>query len=378
MAQSSPATLRQRMKNIWDEALMLQFNIQDIIPQEMREYIKELLELDEAKEYIANFEGREKDLAAENKQLKKDLDAAKNAAQAIPEEMTELQSDNKGLQNKVDFYKKLKDDAEGYSERLQRRLDAALQNRTGLEQKNSKIAELEQENKELRDDVFKLNFKIQEHKSKAEAVQSEANKAAQEKQAELLQVAQDLAEKDSTARTIANEKGTIEEEYKSLLSNLGRENVECVEAVNRMSNHIRCMERLQIRAFTEAKILNRYYQGCLDIVHIYQCIFQQLFSPVEMEVTWLPNDLQKALQAADQECEQYKVIHEAFECEGLQHGDVHRELAGMAFSAERLQRSLGTIAGDVGDFLNALEKTPDLFSVLRGKLGVALKRSLWR
>ncbi|KAF2469765.1 uncharacterized protein BDR25DRAFT_370402 [Lindgomyces ingoldianus] len=362
--------LRQQMQIAWNEATRNGCQGKDIIPEEMRDHFQDLRELKDMKSYVQECEEREKKLQEENEDLKKQLEAAKKAVEDLPSDHNQLKVDYLQEARRVEFYKGLMEDAEGRAESYRKKLQEVTQKQLAAEQKDRRMERLEQENNQLRDCVTKLRDQLHDDSSNLEALQAEVSKALEEKDAEIATVARAAAEREQAAKAIEEESDSFQQVYNELITRMEDANIDSAQALNRMANRMRSIEKSQIAALTEAKILTHYYDRCFQILLVYRRIFQQLFNPDDQQVVWLPDPLFDALNSADKECEQYEVIHEAFEVEGLQHNEVREQLAGLGSSAKKLQVSLRAIAEDVTAFLNALEQKPDFFSGLRNKLGL--------
>lgn len=369
MSRSTLGDLRQRMTAVWQEAAISGYRLEDVIPEEMQDHFQNLTELRYAKEYIKDVEERETKLREEKDGLCKALEVEKKKVNELPDDHKQLQHDYKMVEKKAEFYKALMDRAEERANDYHARWQSAQKTQINSEATEMKITALDLENEQLRVNLMK---KVQENQAVRDLfheLQARKEAALEEKNTQLTAKQIYITKMEAFYEEQEKENDTLEEKYNGLVQDMENENEDCAAALNLKTERLRIAEKHKMAAVSEVKILAKYYQRALQILHIYRSTFQQLLSLDDNKIMWLPDDLQVTLASAQRECEDFDIMHEVMQMEGLNEDEVRGELTVLALSAKKMQECLQVIAGDVSSFLQTLRQKPDLRSIIKLKFG---------
>jgi chromosome segregation ATPase len=371
MDYTGSGDLRQRMVALLTEAKSQGQQLQDIIPERLQDDFYGVKELCQAKEFIKEGEEREKILQSELETVKKQLAVSKKSVEDLPEDYNQLQIECGQLKGRVEFYLKLKDDAETEARTMNQKLLVALEKQVATDAKDAKIQELE----ELCARQTAINFELTQETRRTgslfETLTANHMLALEKKEAKIMDLERIIKKVQQYSVMIEKESEGFEAEYTGLVARLEKVNGDCATALHDALKDTRALGQINAAAVSEAHILRKFYDHANNVLLIYQKIFQQLLNN-NQQIIRLPDSLQKTLDKAHRECEAFAIIHGALKIEGILDDRVLEELFGLSVSANKMQQSLQAIAGDVSKFVMALRHKPDLLLAIRMKFRLGI------
>ena len=367
MHHSNLGDLRQRMVAITTEAKKNGHKIEDIVPEEMLDRFQNLNALKNAKDYIKEVEDREKHLQEENESLKKRLAIAEKVAEDILEDRKQFQIDSEQQSRQVEFLRELQQGAEANVSLYKSKYLELLKVQASSDEKDLKIKELEKECQRYQSVISKLTKESHSTAKVIDTIREQKEHALEKKETRIMELEKSLKDLEAYSKSVEDESERFEALYQDLMQRLEAENRDCAATINKEAEKMHKLAKERCAAVSEAVILRRFYEHCVDVLQDYQKIFRQLLND-KQQVIELPDSLEFSLDSTRREYEALFQIHTAFENEGIEMCAVRKELEGIAVAAILMQDKLHAIADDAADFLMVREEKPALWETMRMKI----------
>ena len=363
---SSLGDIQKQLSRLMSVVSAQGYKLEDVLPEEMQDHFHDMTALKEARAYIKEVEGREKQLQAENDKLASDLRAKQAEIDDQPEEFKALKIDLQQCQRSIDYYKELADNATERAERYQRRLAESSKTQITADEDSRKIQRLECELADHKAAMFKL---LEENRANAELyeTQHEHNlKLIEEKEDKIIALTNYANQLDAEHTETTEISEQVSEACDTLIQSLQEESLDAAELVTKHSLSILMSEQLYSAISSELAPINDFYSKAFDILTVYQTIFQSLSESDCGTVPTMPQDLEATLDACCEDLEHFQVYSATFSTESLAQAKVRQQVDDMAKSAGRIYTTLDTIKKDVTSFVNRLRNDPYAWEAMKG------------
>jgi chromosome segregation ATPase len=353
---------------------------EDVLPQEVQGHFSSNTELTTAREHIKGLEERDQDLTKRNEALQEEAKEAKQAAKDLPADHEARLVDLKQAEHHVTFYRGLMEQAEERATKYKKKWEEAIARQTKVDDAQNKIQSLEKEVAEHEATIVKLNNENRDVSDLFDAERAKYLQTLENKEKKLIETEKTIRERDEELKELRIQNNHFEETYTGLLALMESETGDATAAVNkkalkleRAEAQIAESDRLRMAIVSEIKPLRNFYERCFDVLLIHQRLFKQLFSVQHDEVTYVPDTLALSLEAATEDLSKFSVVHDAMEAGNIANDEVRKQLTTFEINARRMHDTLKTITGDVVQFVEQLDKRPDLMAVMRYKYGKLLR-----
>jgi chromosome segregation ATPase len=342
----SRSQLQQQLSDIFAAARSNGYQLDEIMPEDVKGQFKGWKKLKAARTCIQEVEAREKELQAANDKLLAELKEKQEELDCKPEETTYLELNVKQLNHQIEYYKKLAEDAHGRADRFHVR----LQELTGIQKREDETAT----------QIKHLEAVIQAYdKMQASYKQTLATKD------------EEIAHLTTNMQTIQNDKSAqdeITEACSSLIDTLEAETNRTAIQLNHHSLAMQHNEKQISAAVSELLPLNRFYDRAFAILRIFQLVFQRLADPRAVRITALPaRELDRLFRAADEDLYQYREIHRLMQVEGLAQDAMRLQVEMLGDHAARLHGSLGAMRKDTVGFLERITREPSVWRAMKAR-----------
>jgi myosin heavy subunit len=355
---SNLGNLKKQFTHILAQAILEGYKIEDVIPEAMQDDFQEMKELQTARTYIKEIEGREKDLQTENHNL---LDLLKEKEVEIenqPEEFKALKVDLQLASRQIQYYKEI---AERATERLDRQKrkhtqDIRIHTQHAATEASHKISDLQ------------TQLTTQQ---KAYLELFEQNRTAAETHTQ--QRAHDDKHMEEVLARLAAleiESETMYDSYNALIDTLEAENASTSASVNAKAMLLASRENLYNVLVSEITPLNRFFARTYEALRIYQTLFQAPSDPHSADIHGLLLQLDELMEGAKRDLEVYHGVNGALvEVHGLAEEQVMVQMCGLGVSARATYEGLLCVRDDVRRVWGMLESEPNTWLVKKWSFG---------
>ncbi|CAO2652637.1 Nn.00g009200.m01.CDS01 [Neocucurbitaria sp. VM-36] len=366
---SSQTELLNQISTILAEARAQGYKIQDIMPEEVRTHFHGMEELEAAREYQMELEGRQKSLQAVNNDLLVKLTAKEKECSNKPEDLKALEVDLQQAQRQIDFHKEIADNATKRAERYQRKLADAMEKQATAEEAALKIKRLEASLKTQQVAYLSL---VNENVKASELA---------EKQREHDRMMIDEKNKQLTAMTayagvVEAESAQFSESFTALIDTLESEHSSASAAVNDKTMLLCKTEKRYSAIVSEITPLNRFIDRTVNILRYYQVLFQTLSDPSNDSIMGLPYSLNSLMDGAADDLYIYQTVHQALQAGNIAEEQVRVQLDDIAGNVGHIYNSLDIIRGDVALFLSRLRNKPKAWGAMKVTFGGGIARKM--
>lgn len=346
------------------------YQIEDAIPDELRDHFKELSELKAAREYIREIQDREQDLQTHNNVLRAKIKEKEAEIDDQPAEFKALKVDLQQAHRQIEYYRELAEDSRRRAERYERELSLAVTDQAASDEVIARAERLQKELEQLRCTILQLqaeNERAAETFTSLRAHDAAIIAANEAKFATIL----------SHTSEVENESEQFSETFTTLVHNLESEVLSASASLNDKAALVQKTETLYNAIVSEAAPLDRFFSRAFRILNIYQILFQSLSDPNRSGTSSLPLELDPLMEGARQDLYVYEQVHRTM-CEepGLAEERARTHLNGISKSANEMMQSFNSIKADVAMFLTRLKKEPGTWAVMRAKFGGSSKKEI--
>jgi hypothetical protein len=324
------------------------YGLEDVMPDEVRDYFQNMTALKEARTYIKDIESREKDLQAENAYLLIELKSKQAKIDEQPLEFKAMNVDLQQSQHQIDYYKGLADDAQIRAERYQRKLAEAFKLQTTADDDARKIQRLERDLIDREAAIYKL---IVENRTTT-AMINHYNQLEAE-----------------TTETIEDHE-KVSKAHDSLIDILEQDSMTTVEAFNlnsaKLLNRIDLSDQLHSTIASELALLHSFYEHTFSILDVYLSVFQKLSDPTSRIIPSIPQSLDEIMDAANDKLYSWQHVSADLHAHNSVQSEVLCQVDDMVNVAARIYTSLESIRDFVSGFLDRLSSDPDALTTTKG------------
>ncbi|KAF1829483.1 hypothetical protein BDW02DRAFT_573936 [Decorospora gaudefroyi] len=354
---SSLGDMQRQVSQVLGEAKAQGYKIEDVISEEMQDHFQVMAELKTAREYIREAESREQDLRVENASLFNKLKEKETEIEDQPAEFKALKVDLQQAHRSIDCYKLLADDSQRRAERYQHKLAVAIKDQVDSDA--------------LRTKVDRLQTELEQHQTTILRLQDENRKTAE--MFDSLQTK--LVAVQAQASVVESESEEFSETFAALIDTLERENSSVAASLNNKTMLLQKTETLYNMVASEVTPLNSFCNRAVQMLRIYQGLFQHLSDTRAMDIADLPQKLDDLIAGAVVDLHLYEGIHDTLSGPGgVAEEKVRMELNGIFTSAGEMLGSFNRIKADVVTFLERLHSEPTTWFAMRAKFGMTGKR----
>lgn len=361
---SGRGDFQKRISKILAEANAQNLTIEEIMPEELQDHFEQLTELQVARGYIHEVEGREKDLKIENSDLLNKLKAKESEIENMPEDYMTAKLDLQQAQNSIKYYKKLAANDADRADRCQRKLTEALDKQSAADAAAEKLVCLQVEIEEKRAMILKLQNDNRLAAETHERILAHSKRLLEDKEAELTAAR-------SHATEVEVESEQFSENFTILVETLESEHAETAVNFNDKSALLRKRNDLHSAIAVEIMPLKSCFERASEILGIYQFVFKTLTDPCSTTIGGLPRSLDSLMLDAASDLRAYRNLHQSLEAEGAVNDHVRLQLQDIATTAGLMFNSFDCIKHDVDGFLGRLRREPKLWSAMKAKFGTA-------
>ncbi|KAH6872704.1 hypothetical protein BKA58DRAFT_456292 [Alternaria rosae] len=344
------------------------YQIEDAIPDELRDHFKELSELKIAREFIREIQDREQDLQIHNNVLRAKIKEKEAEIDDQPAEFKALKVDLQQAHRQIEYYRELAEDSRRRAERYERELSLAVTDQAASDEVIARAERLQKELEQLRCTILQLqaeNERAAETFTNLRAHDAAIIAANEAKFATIL----------SHTSEVENESEQFSETFTTLIHNLESEVLSASASLNDKAALVQKTETLYNAIVSEAVPLDRFFSRAFRILNIYQILFQSLSDPNRSSTSSLPLELDPLMEGARQDLYVYEQVHQTM-CEepGLAGERARAHLNGIAKSANEMMQSFNSIKADVAMFLARLNREPGTWAAMRARFGGSSKK----
>lgn len=353
--------IQKQFANIWATCKAQGYKVDEIIPEDMWDYIQGMRQLKAAQEYIRDIESREKDLQEMNNSLMLDLKAKNNKIAIQMEEYKALECDTQQANRQIEFYKKIADDATIHEERAQRNMSAAMKNQINSQESTMRIKKLEAELEDLKTThraLLKINLDMADLNTRRH----------EQMQVALDEKAKQITKLTSRVSEIEMQSDKISKAYDDLIDTLEKEHTSTATTSNGKAMLLRRYENLCSAILSEITPLTQFSRHAFDMLDIYQSLFRSLSNPDSKPIASLPDSLDDIMTAAAHNLHIYQEAQRSAGPLQVPNEEIRRQTHLLAAHAGLMYNSLDVIKDDVTTFLDRLRNAPDACSGIAKRL----------
>ncbi|KAF2277196.1 uncharacterized protein EI97DRAFT_457904 [Westerdykella ornata] len=289
---------RNRMLEVWKEALSNGCRPEELIPEEMQDHF--LTKLRNAESLVKDLQEREKLLEAEKAELERALADEKQKVEDMPEEHKQLIVDKQQLERHVECLRIALESEEKRAINFEKRYKAVTERLVVADNHKAKVEAQAAEIERLEDKVHRLyEEKDQLHELNNDLV----NKNESGFREQLGHLREALHEADQREHQLQNEIMSlkrIETVYNELVASLESQQLLTEDQMVKEKVHNRQNAQLNIAAVSEIKTITKYFIFALKALNSHATIIETLLGGSN-KYLWLPDDHNKNMQdAADQ------------------------------------------------------------------------------
>lgn len=340
-------------------------------------------ETEELHQKIVELQYKEEKLRAENNALQQALEeqailiqelyqekAGENDKEKVAnyaEYVQTLQVDLNQAHHQIEYYKVLAEDSQRRAIRYQESLTQATKDQVAVSHVEAQKEQLQRELAEHKFIIHKLQSENKHAAENFERLRERDKKA-------LAACELRLADLVSHACEVETESEAFSDVFTNLIDTLENENITARSVLNDRGALLNKMEVLYSVVVSEVAPLKRVFKRALQILQVYQGLFQTLSDPHMTAIGCLPPGLDALMTGASDDLHAYQEIHSMFSGVGAAMEDqIRNELGGMSESAGGMLRSLHYIKRDVEAFLARLRAEPGAWFSMKAKFG-----NIWR
>ena len=360
--------MRKQLSDIVANVKTKGYQIEDAIPDVLRDHFKELSELKAAREYIREIQDREQDLQTHNNTLRAKIKEKEAEIDDQPAEFKALRVDLQQAHRQIEYYRELAEDSQRRAQRYERELALAVTDQAASDEIIARADRLQKELEQLQCTNVQLqaeNERAAETFTNLRAHDAAIIAANEAKFAKIL----------SHTSEVENESEQFSETFTTLIHDLESEVLSASASLNDKAALVQKTETLYNAIVSEAAPLDRFFSRAFRILNIYQILFRSLSDPAHSSTPSLPLELDPLMEGASQDLYVYEQVHRTM-CEdpGLAGERARTYLNGISKSANEMMQSFNSIKADVAMFLTRLKKEPCSWVAMRAKFGGSSKK----
>jgi hypothetical protein len=354
---------------------------EDVMPDEMQGYFQEMVALKEARVYIKEVEGREKELQTSNASLLTQLEAKQAEIDDQPEEFKALIIDLQQSQRQIELYKGLANHYETRAERYQRRMAEACKAQTTALAEADKIERLERQLADCGNSVHKL---LQENcalRDTHEAEHAKDLELIQEKDAMIVILTNRVSQLETVQLMADEDSNDFNDQCYSLIDEIEQEASTAAEVVNSKSVKLfelkKSHDQLCSAVASELAPLIRLYDHVCSIMQAFREIFQCLSDPHTRGIPQIPQSLDGMLDAANDQLYAYQRVSDDIHTQplvqkySLAQQMVIQQVDEIAKVAAYTCTGVEDFKEEISSFLDLLHKYPATWATAKAQLGSA-------
>lgn len=349
------------------------YDLEDVMPDEMRDYFQDMTALKEARTYIKDIESREKELQAKNASLLMELKSKQAKIDEQPLEFKAMNVDLQQSQHQIDYYKGLADNAQIRAERYQRKFAEAFKLQTTADDDARKIQRLERDLIDREAAIYKLIVENRATTDLYEAQHEEHLRIIEEKNHKITAMINHYNQLEAETAEAIEDHVKVSEVHDSLIDTLEQDSMTTVEAFNlnsaKLLNRLDLSDQVHSTIASELALLHSFYEHTFSILDIYQFIFQNLSDPTSRIIPSIPKSLDEIMDAANDKLYSWQHVSADLHAHNSVQGEVLCQVDDMVNVAARIYTSLESIKDFVSGFLDRLRSDPDALTTTKGLVG---------
>ncbi|EUC45655.1 hypothetical protein COCMIDRAFT_60734, partial [Bipolaris oryzae ATCC 44560] len=258
-----------------------------------------------------------------------------------------LHVDLKQAHRQIEYYKVLAEDSQRRASRYQESLTQATKDQIAVSHLEAQKEQLHRELEQHKLIIHKLRSENERAAENFVRLRERDKKALAACEVRLADLVSHACENENVAaRTLLNDRGAL----------------------------LNKMEVVYNVVVSEVTPLKRVFKRALQMLQVYQGLFQTLSDPRFTTIGSLPPDLDALMTRARDDLNAYREVHGMFSGVGAAVEDqIREELGGMSESAGGMLKSLHYIKRDVEAFLARLRAEPGAWFIMKAKFG-----NIWR
>ncbi|EDU43563.1 PspA-IM30 domain containing protein [Pyrenophora tritici-repentis] len=362
---SNLGDLQKQLSQILAGAQAQGYKIEQIIPKEMRVHFQDIAELKTAREFIREMEKHEKDLQAENEELLAKLKEKEQEIEDQPADFRALKVDLQVAHRMIEFQKEISEVSTRRAKRAEQNFNKAARDQIASDELAAKIVRLQREIEQQQSTIRNLQEENQRAAEVFEALRAQDAETIVAKDAE-------LADMLSHSSQVETESEQFNETFTTLIDSLETENCSSAALLNDKTLLLNKMETLYDVVVGEITPLDNFYARTLDMLQIFQGLFQTLSNPNPAAMATLPQDLDSLMTTASQDLSYYQDLYTSLSGTGsVAEQEVCRKLHSIFTSANAMLMVFSVIKVDAERFLGRLSSEPSTWASMKAKLGLS-------
>jgi hypothetical protein len=375
---TSRGDISRQLSQLVDVIKAQGLKFEDVMPDEMQVHFQDMVALKEARAYIKEVEGREKDLQASNASLLTQVEAKQAEIDDQPEEFKALKVDLQQSQRQIELYKGLADHHEARAERCQRRMEVACKAQTTALAEVDKIGRLERQLADCGTSVHKL---LQENCALRDIHETELAKnldLIEEKDAIIATLNNRISQLKAVQITADEKSNEFNDQCYSLIDEIGLEATTAAEVVNSKSVKLfelqESHDQLCSAVASELAPLVRLYDHLFGVMEEFREIFRCFSDPHSRVIPHIPQSLDGMLDAANDQLYAYQRVSDDIHTQllvhqyGLAQKKVIQQVDEIANAAAHICTGVEDFKEDISSFLDLLHKYPDTWATAKVRI----------
>lgn len=348
------------------------YKIEDVIADEVRNHLPGLVELDSARVTITELEAREQSLKALNDEFSIKLKTKEAEILDQPGDLASLAIELQQATRRFEIFKELAENANKRADRYQTKMEEALRNQTAADSVSANLNILQNQ---IRHQEIAHEKLLREHNAAAEATEQQRERYQHAFNTQQAHLQSNIDEKDTQLTAAREEISRIETEalaisdaHTSLIDTLEVDHASVSAAVNTKTMQLRQTAMLHDALHASLTPLNAFFGRAVEILDVYQTLFQKLSNPTCPMPPCLPRSLSSTMQLAADDLLAYQCVKKVARVDGT--GD---QLEAMAAKAGLMFEYLDVIQNDATKFLGRQHVQPRTVSS-NGGIASRMKR----
>jgi DNA repair exonuclease SbcCD ATPase subunit len=346
MAHAGMGDLRQRMADLYQEAIASEHRLEDVIPSEIQEYFRDVTASE------SDLSRQNKELQDEVKELRKAVETERNKNDNISTAYErDTLMENKLIRDQLEY-------AEQKADNYRRKLDEAIARQQVVDDTAKKLTNLRGELEGYKKSLVKYLEENRYLHGLCDELAEQQKDTLRQKDEEIEDMYGYIKDVEDQRNLLEEQTGNIEEIYKALEADIEAVNSDCASKLTMAAARQRTLEKLNNATISEIRALRQFFQIGISSLACFKAFFQQLLECHTNSGQAIPQELMDALNRADEERETWSTIREAVEQEDFEESIIREELKAMGTSACELLNTMKDMAAEYDAFLEVLYQYP--------------------
>lgn len=313
MAPSGPGDIRQRMEELFEEAMASKHRLGDILPARMVEYYCDMAHPD------VELKQQNKELQNEVNSLRKELTLEKNKNASLTKEYErDTLMENQLIKEQLDY-------AEEKAKRLQKMLDDVRSKKSAVDDNTKKMADLQKELKTYKESVKKLIEDNRYFQNVIKDLTSDTDSKLKKKDEEMNRMLQYIKRTEDDRNLVEHLLAEAEKNKDQLQEELDATQDKYASKLWLASQRHKAIEKLNNSTISELRTLRKFFQQGTVSLAYFKAFFLDHLENHTNSGQEMPQEVLNALQAANTAGEAWCTIREAIALEHSDDNDIIQE-----------------------------------------------------